>query len=116
MNTLLLNPNTWDLLLDSSGDIALASNPYSIAQDVASAAKLFSGELFYDQSKGIPYFQDILSHNPSAGFLAAQYDAAALTVPEVVQAKTISLYNSNRTVTGQIEIIDLTGTAQNVQF
>jgi hypothetical protein len=37
MNTLFLNPGPWDLTLDASGNIALAAEPYSLAQDAASA-------------------------------------------------------------------------------
>jgi len=39
MKTMLLNPQTWDLTLDVDGNIALASNPYSVAQDIASAIR-----------------------------------------------------------------------------
>ena len=41
MKTLLLRPDTWDLTLDSAGNIAVAENPYALAQDAASAIKLF---------------------------------------------------------------------------
>ena len=36
-NTLLLDRTVWDLLLDGSGNIAIATEPYATAQDVASA-------------------------------------------------------------------------------
>ncbi|AJJ19826.1 hypothetical protein [Yersinia intermedia] len=54
-NTLLLDRTAWDLVLDANGDIAMASLPYSIAQDVASAIKTFIGECWYDTSQGVPY-------------------------------------------------------------
>ena len=60
MNTLLLDRTVWDLVLDAGGNIARASNPYAVAQDVASAIKLFRGELFYDTAKGIPYWTEVL--------------------------------------------------------
>ena len=34
-NSLLLDQAQWDIVLDVNGNIALASAPYSIAQDVA---------------------------------------------------------------------------------
>ena len=46
MNTLYLDPQSWDLALDVAGNIALAKDPYAKAQDVASAARLFVGELY----------------------------------------------------------------------
>ena len=121
MNTILLDPQTWDLLLDSAGNIAVAGNPYSIAQDVASAIKLFSGEAYYDTSKGVPYFEQILGAgnlNDAVNIMAAQAELAALTVPEVVKAQCTSLsYGSKtRTLTGIVEVIDLTGNTQNISF
>ena len=121
MNTLLLDPNTWDCLLDSNNNIALASNPYSIAQDVASAIRLFLGELYYNNNKGVPYFDQILGQsdlNDAVLTMSAQAELAALTVPEVVQARCTGLfYNSTtRQLTGTVEIIDLTGTTQNISF
>ncbi len=116
MKTILLDPNGWDFLLDSSGDIAVADNPYAIAQDVASACKLFLGELYYDTSKGVPYFQSILAQDPSAAFIIAQLEAAALTVPEVVEAQVTALFNDNRTLSGNVRVIDLTGQSHNVKF
>jgi hypothetical protein len=116
MNTLLLDPAGWDLLLDSSGNITMASNPYSIAQDVASAIKLFYGELYYNTNKGIPYLQKILGQSNPELIMKIQAEKAALTVPEVVQAKCTSLSITNRVLTGVVEIIDTTGASQNIQF
>ena len=116
MDTLLLAPVTWDLLLDSHGNIALASRPYAIAQDVASAAKLFQGELYYDQEKGVPYFQSLLGFGQSPLFFAAQLEAAALTVPEVVEAQCSEISYSGRTLAGSLKVIDTTGKTQNVTF
>ena len=39
MNTLYLDPQSWDLVLDAAGNIAMAKGPYAKAQDVASAKK-----------------------------------------------------------------------------
>lgn len=116
MDTLLLDRTTWDLCLDASGNIAMASNPYALAQDAASAAKLFSGELFYDTTKGVPYFGSILGKAPSLAFLKAQYVAAALTVPEVVSALCFISQITNRTVTGQLQVTDSTGATSVVGF
>ena len=118
MKTLLLSPSTWDLLVDSSGNIAVASNPYSIAQDVASAIKVFIGEVYYDTTLGLPYLGQILgqSRTDAVSVVAAQTEQAALTVPEVVKAKCTQLHYSNRTLSGVVEVIDTTGAAHNIQF
>ena len=116
LNTLLLDRTAWDLCLDSAGNIAMASPPYSLAQDVASAVRLFLGELWYNTAAGIPYFEDVLGHLPPPSLMRAYIERAALTVPGVVSARCIISAFSDRTVTGQIQFIDETGAANNVSF
>ena len=110
MNTLLLDLDNWDLTVDASGNIAMASEPYSIAQDVASACRLFLGELYYDNTQGVPYFDEILGENPPISLVQAKIEAAAMTVPDVVSAQCFITQESNRTLTGQIQVTDTNGT------
>lgn len=114
--TLLLDRTAWDLVEDAQGNIAMASDPYAIAQDVASAIRLFKNELWYDTAKGIPYFNQILGQWPPLALVRAYVEKAALTVPEVVQARCVNLSLSDRTLTGTVEVIDTTGAANNVTF
>ncbi len=86
VDTLLLDRSAWDLVTDANGNIAVASNPYSLAQDAASAIRLFQGECWYDTSKGVPYFTQVLGKLPPLAFVKSQFAAAALTVPEVASA------------------------------
>jgi len=61
MDTLLLDLDNWDLTVDAAGNWAVASPPYAIAQDVASAIKTFQlqagpndpvlGECWYDNTR-----------------------------------------------------------------
>lgn len=110
MNTLLLDPADWDLVLDASGNIAVASEPYAIAQDVASACRLFLGELYYDTAKGVPYWGNILGEAPAPAFFNAQIEAAAKTVPGVTDATSYVTDFSNRVLAGQIQVTDYNGT------
>lgn len=115
-NTLLLDRTVWDLVIDSAGDIAKASPPYALAQDVASAVRLFLGELWYRTGDGIPYFEDVLGKLPPLTLLIAYIERSALTVPGVVTAQcTISSFDA-RQVVGRIEFIDETGAANAVNF
>ena len=114
--TLLLDRTAWDLVLDSAGNIATASPPYALAQDVASAIKLFLGELWYDNTKGVPYFQDVLGKLPPASLLVAHLEKAALSVPGVVSARCILDTFEGRAVSGRVEFIDETGAENNVSF
>jgi hypothetical protein len=115
-STLLLDQIQWDLVLDSSGNIAMAAPPYALAQDVASAIRLFLGELWYDTTQGIPYFQDILGQLPPASLITGYMEAAALTVPGVVTAQCIITSFTNRQVSGQVQFIDENGETNSVQF
>lgn len=109
MRTLLLDLTTWDLVLDAAGNIAVADEPYAIAQDVATAVRLFKGELPYDPTKGVPYFEQILGRNPPISLLKAEIEKAAKTVPGVVDATLIVNGESGRTLTGQIQVTDTNG-------
>ena len=86
MDTLLLELNDWDLCIDASRNIARATAPYALAQDVASAIKTFLGEVYYDTTLGVPYFTQILGHTPPVAVFEEYMIAAALTVPGVVAA------------------------------
>ena len=109
MDTLLLDRTTWDLCLDAHGNIAVASGPYAIAQDVASSIRLFKGELFYDTTKGVPHFQSILGHHPSLSVLKSALTTAALTVPEVITASVFVSGVTGREIQGQVQVKTQTG-------
>ncbi|RUW74487.1 hypothetical protein [Mesorhizobium sp. M2A.F.Ca.ET.067.02.1.1] len=109
MKTLLLDTDTWDLVADASGNIATADEPYALAQDAASAIRLFAGELYYDTTQGIPYFDQILGKAPPVSLMKASFNRAALTVPGVVSAQTFIQSWTDRTVTGQVQVTDAAG-------
>src|SRR5579885_1879423 len=102
-STLLLDLDNWDLVADASGNIAVADEPYALAQDVASAIKTFLKDLFYDQTDGIDYFGEILGHTPPATLFQQLMVDAALTVPDVVSAECIitAFDNTQRLASGQ---------------
>jgi hypothetical protein len=108
--TLLLDTERWDLVTDAAGNIAVASPPYAMAQDAASAVRLFRGELWYDTSQGIPYFQQILGRQPPLGLLKSTFNAAATSVPNVDSAQTFISSITNRDVVGQIQLTTSAGT------
>ena len=116
MKTLLLDVAAWDLCLDASGNIAVASDPYAIAQDVASAIKTFAGELYFDTAQGIPYFSQVLGARPSLQLLKAHMERAALTVPGVVTATCLFSSFKDRKLSGQVQVTDSTGAVSNVNF
>lgn len=112
--TLLLDRTTWDLSQDAFGNIAVATEPYSQVQDVASACRVFAGECYYDTTRGIPYFEQVFDGSTPVSILKARLAAEAKTVPGVVSAITALRPISGRTVTGQVQVTLSNGTTQTV--
>lgn len=103
-SSLLLDVTEWDLVLDASGNIAVAAEPYSLAQNAASAIKTFLGEVYYDVTVGVPYLQQIFGKNPPLPLLKSTFEAAAITVPGVAAAKCFITAAGDRNVSGQIQV------------
>jgi len=113
--TLYLVPDTWDLTLDASRNIALAGEPYSSAQSVANACRLWKGEAPFNASRGMPYEDQILGKLPPQRLLAGWYEAEALSVPTVASATAVLIYeNTSRQLTGQVQCTLIDGTVINV--
>jgi len=115
MKSLLLVPSTWDLTKDASGNIALADDPYALAQNAATACRTFLSEQWYNTTLGVPY-QQILGQAPNIPLLKAKLVAAALTVPGVVTAQVFITSITDRLVTGQIQVTDSSGTTTAAAF
>lgn len=115
MQTLLLSSAAtagaaaWDLVLDTQGNIAVASEPYAIAQDAASECRLFAGEAFYDTGRGIPYWGQILGLRPPLSLVRAYLVQAAMLVPDVVKAAVFFSSFTNRQLGGQVQVTNETG-------
>lgn len=116
MHTIYLDPETWDLVLDTNGNIAYAKDPYSKAQDVASAVRLFKGELYYDTTKGIPYFDDVLGQRTSFALYQKHLQDAALTVSGVKSAVAGITLENSRAVSGAITFTDESGKTHEIGF
>lgn len=116
LNTLLLDRTAWDLVLDAAGNIAMASPPYSLAQDVASSVRTFLSELYYDTTQGIPYFDQVLGSLPPAALLTQLISNQARTVPGVVAAQCVITAFDGAAVSGQITFTDEAGVTTVVNF
>lgn len=109
MNTLYLDPDAWDLMSDAAGNIAMASEPYSLAQDAASAIRLFKGELYFDTGPGVPYFERVLGKSPPLSLIKAYFVQRALTVPGIAKAACYITGWEGRKITGQVQVWDAAG-------
>lgn len=120
MKTFLLGSENWDLGVDASGNIATVDHalptPLGLAQDAASAIRLFAGELYYDTREGIPYFQKILGQRPPLALLKAYLTKAAETVPGVVSATCYISSFTDRGISGQVQVFDSNGNSATAAF
>ena len=107
-STLLLDTVAWDLVLDVNGNIALATEPYSLAQDAASYIQTFQGELYYDTTVGIPYFGQVLGRAPALSVLKTLFVNQAELVPDVGTAQCFISAFTNRKISGQVQITEST--------
>ena len=115
MDTIALT-TSWDLALDGGGNLYTNTNGQAIAQDVASAVRLFLGELWYAVDIGVPYFSNILGQDYVPSIVQALIEKAALSVPGVAKAQCTPLVIQGRLFTGDIKVIDTTGVTHNVHF
>jgi hypothetical protein len=116
MQTILTDITANDLVLDVNGNIAVASEPYSLAQDAASAIKTFLGEAYFDKTLGVPYFADVLGKSPPVTLLQTLFNTAAETVPDVATASTTIASITSRLLTGQVEVTSVTGQTSTATF
>jgi hypothetical protein len=115
--TMLLDTATWDLTVDGNGNIGSVSGDYQLAQDGASQCRLFEGELWYDTSQGVPYFQSILGQLPPLPLLKSYFVTAGELVPGVASAQVfIASIDVNRVLTAQLQLTNTSGAVVAVNF
>jgi hypothetical protein len=102
-SSLLLDQSTWDLVLDANGNIALAKEPYSLAQDAACAIQCYLGECYWDTTVGVPWSQ-VLGQALSTAQLKTLLIQAAETVPDVTSAQVFVSSLVGRSLTGQVQV------------
>jgi len=115
VKSLYLSPESWDLAVDSAGNIATCTEPYRLAQDAATAIRTFVGDLYYDQATGLPYFTEVLGQLPPIELVKSLMVDAALTVPGVVAAQ-VFLTSADRTLSGQVQVTDRAGALTAANF
>ena len=103
MKTIFLLPTTWDITLDIAGNLAVATEEYQQAQDIASSCRVFYGDDFYNKTDGIPYLESILgkSSYPIALYQRNLHDRSML-VNGIVSAEAQLQRLDNRVLSGSI--------------
>lgn len=111
--SIFLYPETWDMVVDSRGNIAVCTDEYEIAQNVASACRLWLGEFMYNRNRGIPYKQSVLGRNTDISLLDDWYRTESMTVLGVAECEPY-LDIKDRTLTGYLRITTNSGETFNV--
>ena len=110
LNTLLLDSTTWDLVVDATGNIALATPPYATAQNVACAIRVFKGECWYNTALGLPYLGSILGHAQSSALFRADVEQTARTIEGVASATCLlTAISPQRRLSGMVELTTTNG-------
>lgn len=68
-----------------------ALNQAAVAQGARVRVQLFEGEYWLDESKGVPYFRDILIKNPNPLVVREAIRSAIASTPDVVQVTGAAL-------------------------
>jgi len=115
MSTMYLDPDSWDLAVDASRRIALATDQYATAQSVANACRLWRGEAPFNAERGMPYETEILGKQPPTQLLAGWFQTEAALVPNVESAVAVLQFDRpSRGLSGQIQCTLTDGTVINV--
>lgn len=84
-----LDPSSHDLLLTT--DLSLVTGVDAIKQHLKIRLWLFQGELFYDTSRGVPYYQDVLVKLPNLQIIESIFQDVILETPGVLSIDTMDL-------------------------
>jgi hypothetical protein len=105
MASLKLNILSWDLDVDSSGNLALSNEgDETIAQDVAVAVRVWLGESYFDTTFGVPY-REILAQRPAQELVMSLIADTAKTAAGVESIDVeLDSYDKSRILTGKINI------------
>lgn len=113
MNTLLLDTEQWDLVIDAAGNIAMATDPYAMAQDVASECRLFVRELPEDPARGVDNYAILSGPKPSS-YIKDQLERAAYRVPTVIKARAALDLSDRKILGGQVQVTNSVGISAGV--
>lgn len=87
-----LNPTSLTIndLQVVDGDLVLIDGTSEILQHILQRLRMYLGEWFLDNTKGVPYFQQILVKNPDRGAVDAILQDTINQTPGVTQLSTFS--------------------------
>lgn len=96
MSDLQLNDSTWDLET-SNADLVIITQREALRQFLKQRLQMFYGEWFLDSSLGVPYFQEIMTKQPSFEAVDAIFKRQILETPGITQLEEFNLEYDNAT-------------------
>ncbi len=99
----------WDITLTASGRLAVKRDAAAVAQNVANATRLFTGDACFNRTDGVPHFITELGRKPRESVVRSRLNAAARAVPEVADASTAITRLEDRVLEGAITITTTEG-------
>lgn len=107
MKTLFLKVDTWDLAIDTQGNLAIATEEYQQAQDICSSCRVFYGDDYYNKTDGIPYLESIMgkSNYPISLYQRHLHDRSML-VSGVVSIDVKLFPLKDRIMSGTIDFVN----------
>lgn len=86
------------LYLDSSGQIAFVSDPAeALRQRIESHLRTFLGEIFDDETKGVPYYSEVLVKNPDIASITSLLIYQTSLVEGVSKVNSLSVNFDQKT-------------------
>lgn len=106
-----------DFLMDATGDLAIVNGDFALVSGVDETVqflnqslRLFLGEWFLDETRGIPYFDEIFIKNPNSVTVHSIFENHIVNLPgiEELQELDLDFDSSSRTlsITGRIRALD----------
>lgn len=117
MDSLYIDSENNDLAIDVNGNLQVSTDGFALALAAACAIRTFQGEVYYDSTQGLPYFQSILGKNPPLEFVRARLAEAALNAdPDIVASQVYFSSLTNRDLSGQVQVTNATGKIAALSF
>jgi len=83
--------NEWDMQLTADGDPVLCAGVDLVRQRLIMGLKLFLGEYYLDISKGMPWYQYVLTDQPKTNVIEALFRAKILEDDEITKITSFSM-------------------------
>ena len=109
--TLLIDPETRDLVFDENGSFQMIFDEDTVAQNIRHTLLTWKGEFFADKTHGTDYGQIVARNENDAGNSAIQeaLREAIFQEPKVSRIETLNVSYGGRTLTVEFTVVLASG-------